>query len=173
MKKTIFILFLILLTGCGNTTSNIDNSTTNELSNTIEVNEDGALYLCKKDAYNEEEKYNLGGKYAIFADKDNNVTRINSVEIVESNYQEKLNYFESYLISNYDKISVYNGYEYDISLENNKVIAKVNINYNEFNLESYAVDYPEIQTYLTEDNKLKAANLVSLYKDLGITCTKK
>lgn len=171
-KKIILLLLLLCLTGCGNTTENISENNEIELSKTIEIDDTGASLVCTNDTIYEEENYSIGSKYVIYLNNDNFVTRINSVEIIETNDQEKLSYFESYLNNNYSKISAYSGYEYDINIENNHLISNVNINYEEFNLESYAVDYPEIEKFLT-DNKISKDKLIEHFSSLDIKCEKK
>lgn len=168
MKKIVFSLSaLLLLVGC-----NSSKNEKNVVIEDIEIDTTGAAYICEKKEFNEEYNFNFLGKYIIYLDNEN-VTNINSYEIIEANNQEILNYYESYFTNNYEKLKAYSGVEYNIQLENNKIFSTTSIDYSLFNLESYAIDYPNITEYLNDEYKLTKDNLINHYKDLSITCEKK
>ena len=169
MQKKYIFLFLIpilLITGCREEKKK--NNKSNVLSDTIEIT-DNADYICKYDKKDEENKYTIGNKYAIKIE-DGVVSNIHSIEIIEANKLELINDFESYINENYDKIKAYGGYEYEIRHENNKLITEVNINFNEFSIETFALNNQEILEYLNEEYKLSEENILKYYEDLGAEC---
>lgn len=166
MKKTFLLIsFLLILTGCGN-----NNKNKKENDNNVELDISNANYVCEIN--NTEDEYNLIGKYAIYLDNDD-VIKINSVEVVESDNDNTLSYFESYYLSNYDKIANYSGYEYDIKQEDNKLIVNVTIDYQTFNTESYVIDFPDSAEIFDDQFKLKIDKLLDNYEKQGIKCEKK
>lgn len=166
MKKlTLLIIGLLILTGCEN-----DKKDINENNNIIDLDVTNANYVCNIDSKNED--YNLIGKYAIYLDNEN-VSKINSVESIESDNANTLSYFESYYLSNYDKIANYSGYEYDIKQEDNKLIVNVTIDYQTFNTESYVIDFPDSAEIFDDQFKLKIDKLLDNYEKQGIKCEKK
>ena len=170
MKKTILtIALLFIITGCDE--NNKKNNIEKNLLDEITIDDKDASYTCT--TYNKDNKdYDIAGKYAIFLDDKDNVIMISSTEIIESKNIETLNQFESYYNSSYEKIANYGGYTYDIYQENNRVIANVIVDYNTFNMESYANEYEDVSKYLTEDYKLTKDKLIEKYKSQNITCQK-
>lgn len=170
MKKIFILLSIVLvLTGC--TTAKKKEEKKEDILDDIQIDDSLANYVCTIN--NEDNKeYKLIGKYVIYLD-NNDVTNINSVEIIESDNNNTLDYFESYYLSNYDKIANYGGYEYNIDKEEDKLIINVKINYNEFNIESYVTDYPDSISIFSEDFKLKEDKLLEKYEKQNIICEKK
>lgn len=171
MKKTLLIFaVLFIVTGCNE--SNKKKNNENILLNDIVLEDKDATYECSMYS-NENKDYDVAGKYAIFVDENDNVTMINSTEIIESKKDEILNQFENYYNSSYDKIANYGGYTYDIYQENNRVIANVIIDYNTFNMESYAEEHEEIVPYINEEHHLTKDKLIEKYQSQNIKCEKK
>ena len=169
-KKVIILLtFILLLTGCGNEVKKKNKS--NILSNTIDINGKDYDYVCTYDKKDEDNNYTVGAKYAIKIE-DDLVSKIHSIEIIEANKPEIINDYESYINENYEKIKAYGGYEYTVNHENNRLITEVNINFNEFTIESFALNNPDIVNYLNEDYKLTADSVLNYYKDLDMECAK-
>ena len=171
MKKTLLIISLLfIVTGCNE--SNKKNGKEKNLLDEIVLEDKDAAYECSM--YNSENKdYNIAGKYAIFVDDNDNVTMINSTEVIESKKNDILNQFQNYYNSSYDKIANYGGYTYDIIQENNRVIANVIIDYNTFNMESYAEEHEEIVQYINEEYHLTKDKLIEKYNSQNIKCEKK
>lgn len=171
MKKTfLFISLLLIITGCND--SNKSKNNEKSLLDDIVLEDKDAAYECSM--YNKNNKdYDIAGKYAIFLDDKDNVIMVNSTEVVESKKNEILNQFENYYNSSYDKIANYGGYTYDIYQENNRVIANVIIDYNTFNMESYATEHEEIVPYINEEHHLTKDKLIEKYNSQNIKCEKK
>ena len=171
MKKTIILLLLvILLTGCNTTKKN--NKVEKNLLDDITIDETGAGYVCTINDKNKD-GFKIAGKYVIFVDNNEYVERIESSEIMVIDDFDKLNQFESYYNSNYEKIANYGGFTYDIYQENDHLISNVIIDYTMINVELYITDYPEIAGYFNEEYKINKDSIIDYYESNNIKCEKK
>lgn len=169
MKKKITIIFMIIIcfiiSGCeAEQKVKLDTN----LSDSINIDDDGAKLVCTMDIDYTEYNYTLGSKYVVFADKDNKVTKVKSSEMINSSDEEKLDEFESYLNTNHDLAMQYNGYTYEVKREKDKVISDVTIDYSEFDLKKFA---EENKTANTEE--LTIDSIEKQYVALGATCNRK
>lgn len=169
MKKKIAIIFMIMIcfiiSGCeAEQKVTLDTN----ISDGINIDDDGAKLICTIDMDYTEYNYTLGSKYVVFADKDNKVTKVISSEIINSSEEEKLDEFESYLNSNHDLAMQYNGYTYNIKREKDKVISEVTIDYSEFDLKKFIEDNKS-----TNSEELTIDSIEKQYVSLGATCTRK
>lgn len=149
MKKHIlFILILLFLTGCQNKTGTINCT----LSSNDEVN-----------------GYKLDSEYKINYIDD----YVNSVEIIEiftSNSKDIVDTFETTLNKSYEAMSkTYGGYTYSVIKEGNKLTSKVNINYNEVDIEKYIKDENVLKTYV-KAGKILIEGIKETYENMGATC---
>ena len=172
MKKIFLALLAItILTGC-NINKKKNNNIEKNLLDEIVLDDTNANYICS--IYNKDfDEYDIAGKYAIYLDDNEFVNKIESTEIIESNNYDLLKDFESYYNSNYEKISNYGGYTYDIYQKNNQVISNVIIDFNTLNMESYASEYEEINQYLNEEFKITKDKILEKYNSQNIKCQKK
>lgn len=114
--------------------------------------------------------YELKSSYVIYT-KGDVVNKVKTTEIVTSNTDSILGYFETSLNSAYEKYSnQYGGYSYKVTKEENKVIADVTIDYTKMDLDKFAKDNPSIKSAMTDDNKLTLEGVKAMYKALGATC---
>jgi uncharacterized protein YcfL len=167
MKKTLMLIIaLLLMVGCNN--KKVKKEEKVNLLNEIKLEAEEANMICS--SYKQENNYEIAAKYAIFYDKDENITNLESSELIASEDNDILNDFESYYNSNYEKIGNYGGYTYDIHQEKKRLIANVVIDYTLFNSEAYVADYPEIADTFNEDYKLTKDKILKIYKNNGIEC---
>lgn len=170
MKKKILSIILvigcILFTGCEDTSKKELNT---NLSETINIDDNGASLVCTTDIDYTEYDYTLGSKYVVFADKDGKVTKIMSSEIINSNDSTKLDEFEDYLNKNHSAAIQYNGYNYDIKREKTKVISTVSIDYEEFDLKTFIKD----NEITNQEEVLTIDSVEKQYVSLGAECTRK
>lgn len=170
MKKYLSILFIIgllVFTGCESTKS---SSLTKDISSKIEIEDEGAKLECVTDYDYEDLGYVIGSKYVVWADKDNKVTKVSSIEIIESNDSTKLDEFEEYLKTNHTTAQSYGGYTYNLNRENNRVTSEVTIDYSEFDTTKFAEDNKDVgkdETTLTLDS------IEAKYVSLGAECKRK
>ena len=172
MKKSfILICALLLITGCGEK-EKVKKAVKVNLLDEIKLEAEEANIVCQ--SYNKDnEEYEVASKIAIYYDKNENITKIESSELLASDNNNILNDFESYYNSNYEKIANYGGYTYDIHQGKKRLISNVIIDFNTFNTESYVADYPEIAETFNEEFKLNKDNLLEIYSNQGIKCQKK
>ena len=154
------------MVGCGEKKVKKDEKI--NLLNEIKLEAEEANMICS--SYKQEKDYEIAAKYAIFYDKDNNITTLESSELIASEDNDILNDFESYYNTNYEKIGNYGGYTYDVHQEKKRLIANIVIDYTLFNSEAYVADYPEIANTFNEEYKLTKDKILETYKNNGIEC---
>ena len=168
MKKMLSILMLsslIFLTACG---EKVKVKLDTNLSQSIRINEEGAKLVCTTDYDYTDLNYTLGSKYVVFADDNDKVTKVIAKEIIQSNDDDKLKEFEEYLVQNHSAAVQYNGYDYNIDKENNKVISTVEIDYKEFDIKKFYEDNEE-----KADANLTLDSIEKQYVTLGAECKRK
>lgn len=153
MKKIIFLIpiLVLCLTGCNG------------------KNEEAGIVTCALstndivNGYKLESTYklNYSGKYAISTETE---------EVVISDSKEVLDYFEKTLNDTYSKLNeAYGGYTYKITKKDDKITSIVKIDYSKMNMEKFVNDQPAYKSF-TNDNKLLAEGVKSIYENLGATC---
>ena len=151
MKKSIIMLSLIavcvLITGCGNN---------KEFTKKCVIHNDVLSQGYKLDS-----EYNIFGK-----------GRVETTEIVTSDNQEILDYFEDYLNDTYvDANENYGGYtKINVTNSNNKVVSNIEIDYTKMDLEKFVQDNPGVSAYINSNNAMTTEGIVSMYEALGATC---
>ena len=168
MKKiltTIMVTSLIVLTGCNETNK---EELETEISKSIKIDETGAKLVCTTDYDYTDLNYVLGSKYVVYADENNKITKIISKEVISSYDTDKLDEFETYLNQNHSTAVQYNGYDYNIDRETNKVTSTVEINYNEFDIDKFYEDSGE-----KEKPNLTLDEVEKKYVSLGAECKRK
>lgn len=151
MKKLTLLIIpilLICLTGC--------REKTGQMVCTLET----------KDVVN---GYELHSEYKINY-KDNKVESVKTIEIITSESEDILNYFETTLKDTYSKSNkAYSGYTYNINKDDNKVTSEVTIDYNTMNLKQFVNDQPSLKSYV-KDDKLLIDGIKLIYESIGATC---
>lgn len=153
MKKLIFIvpLMLLFLVGCS------DNSKSGVITCTLSSNNVVNGYQLQS-TY----KINYTGKH---------IESVDTEEIIITDSDDILNYFETTLNDTYKKTNdAYGGYTYTVTKEAGRVTSKVTIDYNEMNLNQFVNDQPTLKTYV-EDGKMLVDGIKNLYTSMGATCS--
>ena len=153
MKKfaKILVVFMgvILLAGCGN-------------SKTISK--------CTLESDQSASGYKLSSEYNIYATGDV-VTSVKTTEVVTSDNNTILEYFEKTLKTQYDAANKsYGGYSFDIKKDENKVTSNVTIDYTKMDLSKYVKDNTAMKSYMNKDNKITLKGAKKLSEALGATC---
>lgn len=154
MKKYVKILSLafviFLLSGCGSKKEFVKTCT-----------------LTSNDTTN---GYKLESEYKIYGEGDV-ANKVVTVEIVSSDNQESLDYFEEYFKSTYSSVNeVYGGYTNKVTNKDGKVTSETTIDYNEMDLAQYVKDNSAMKNYVNKDNKILVDGLVKAYESLGASC---
>ena len=174
MKKFIkylcIILCIVVISGCGSKEKEEEKLPTN-LVETIQIDETGAAAICTAEYdYSDTQGYTTGSKFVVFTDEDDYVVKIVTTEVVASNDDAILELFEESLERNYSMFSQYGGYDYEITIDGNKLISNVTIDYTETDLETMAADNESLKIYLTEDYKFTLKSVKSMYMSSGAEC---
>ncbi|MBR6690369.1 MAG: DUF1307 domain-containing protein [Bacilli bacterium] len=151
MKKYlgILVIALILLTGCG---------------------EKETIKICKSTNEDTINGYRLDAEYKIYS-KGDIVEKVEIKEVVISESQELLDYFEAYLQNTYSSINeAFGGYENKVTKENLKVTSNTTINYNEMDIAKFVKENKESKNFINNDNKVLLESLINSYEKLGAIC---
>lgn len=150
VKILVFVIVLILITGCGN--------------------KEEAIKTCKSTTNDVINGYKLESEYKVYS-KGDVVEKVETIETVTSENDEMLDYFEAYLENTYSSMDeVYGGYENEVTNKNGKVISKTTIDYNEMDLKLYVEDNTAMKNYVNSDNKILLKGILNLYESLGAVC---
>ncbi len=153
MKKIItsvsLLLAFFLISGCGGT----------------KVNK-----TCSLTSTDLEKGYKLDTTYEIFGN-DDVVDKVILTEVITSDDDQVLSYFEETLNKTYDDANEnYGGYKNSITNDNNKLVSKTEIDYNKIDIDKYLDDHIDIKDCVNSDNKISIAGLLTVYNSLGATC---
>lgn len=161
MKKIakILVVFVgvIFLAGCD----------TNDLFGSIN---NKSITKCTLDSDQSANGYKLNSEYNIYA-TGNVVTSVKTTEVVTSDKEEILKYFQNTLNTQYEAANKsYGGYSFDIKKSDNKITSNVTIDYNKMNLKKFVQDNASMKSYINKDNKITLSGAKKLYESLGATC---
>ena len=144
MKKTLTLLLLLLLTGCGN---KVVKCTVNTVS----------------DKYQYEATYKIeyNGKY---------VEKITKNEKYITTDKEKYSYLKNYRELELEHMNAtYGGYSYKMNLDKHIINIKTTINAKKLNADKLVED-KLINKYYVEKNKLLVSGLKKYYESKNATC---
>lgn len=106
--------------------------------------------------------------------KNGIVSKVNSHEEIISDNKEILNEIATAVKKTYDTMNqTYGGYDFDIIIEDNKIISDVLIDYTKMNLKKLKEDEPKASKYINNKNEVTIQGLKSMYEDkesVGATC---
>ncbi len=161
-KKVLLIgMLLLLLCGCDN-----EKESTKE-----KKKETDKTIVCKFE--NEAQGVNTKATYTIYYGKDI-VNKVKSVEIIETENEEYLEYMENTLESTYKFMDEsYGGYDYSVKIKNNVLTSTTTINYKKLNVEKMLDEQPTTASLVNEDNKITLDGLINQYETIGAKCDNK
>lgn len=117
-------------------------------------------------------EYTLESSYKIHSEKEN-VTEVESEIVITSEKNEILEQFENDLKRQYESNDKnYGGYKYDISIKDEKLTAKVTIDYNKFDMDKFVSDNNAMKDYIT-DGRYTLDNAIKYYETTGNKCDNK
>lgn len=150
MKKKCFLLVLFLLifiSGCK------------------KESKEELFKICNIKSKSNENAYRIQSEYKIYG-KDKLVTKIEKEEIVISEDEEMLKYFEEYLGVSYSNLNEkYGGYDNKITKDNDKIISNTTINFDSINIKDYIKDNESMKNYVDKDYNLTEEQIVSFYEE--------
>lgn len=116
--------------------------------------------------------YTLESTYKIHYKKDI-VTKIDSEIVITSEKKEILEQYENDLKRQYESNDKnYGGYKYDVSIKDEKLTAKVTIDYNKFDMDKFESDNSAMKEYL-DDSKYTLDGAIKYYETTGNKCDNK
>ena len=151
MKKKIkylavFIVSVIFLTGCG-------NNGVQTMTCTRTMNQNGIK---------------TGLKYTVIYQGDY-VTRVKSVETIETDSSEVLDAYQEQIESIYSPYKGIDYYEYDVSIDGDKLTSTVDINYEKIDTDKL-LEIDSANGQLIKDGKIKLSDIKSVYETIGAVC---
>lgn len=153
VRILVLVIAVVLVSGCGN-----------------KVNDKEIVKTCKSTASDVASGYKVESEYKVYA-KGDVVEKVETTEIVTSDDEELLDYFEEYLEDTYESTNeVYGGYTNNVTNENGKVISTTTIDYNVMNIEQYVKDNTAMTNYVNSNNEILLEGILNLYEGLGAVC---
>ena len=144
-------LFVIILAGC--------TSKTEE-----------KVVRCTLKLNDAAQNYEIESVYSIYTD-GSVVNKVETTEIVTSDDDYVLDYFENYTNTLYTNMNdAYGGYDFDISKEDGKLISDTKIDYLKLDREKLAKDQPTMKSYMNDDYMITFEGIKSMYEQMGATC---
>ena len=141
----VFILFLV--TGCGNSNDTLSMTCTRTMNqNNIKTSL----------------KYNV--EY-----NDDYVSRIKSVETIETDSSDILNTYKEQIESLYSPYQDVDYYEYNVEIQDNKLTSTVDINYEKVDTDKL-LEIDSANGQLIKDGKIRVDDIKSVYENLGAIC---
>lgn len=147
-KIVLLIMIAFLITGCGK-----------------KVNKKCVLISDQSD-----NGYKSIVEYKIFS-KGDIVTKVEQKEVIESEKQDILNFFQKEYNSQYQKYqNLYGGYKYKVNIKDKKLTLNVTINYKKFDMNKYLKDNTGVKKFVNKNNKYTVKGILKMYKNMGATC---
>lgn len=122
-------------------------------------------YTSSNDIYKINTKYEIKFKNRI-------VSNLYTEEIIEASDEKMLNEYKTSLDLVYSKYSNLKYYDNSVTIKNNKLISKTNINYKKLDISKFIALDKNNRKLLT-NNKLELKKLKKTYTDSGARCTYK
>lgn len=97
------------------------------------------------------------------------VNLVETIETVESNDQEVLDYYKSYVEEAYEPYKDLEYYDYSIDTTSNSIVSKVTINFEKIDINKYMEINPATSSFIS-DGKAPLDSLRTVYGMLGATC---
>ncbi len=141
------VFILLLVTGCGN------NNSMESMTCTRTMNQSGIKTSLK---------YNV--KY-----KGDYVSRIKTVETVETDSSDILNTYKEQIESLYSPYKDVEYYDYNVDVVDNKLTSTVDINYEKVDTDKL-LEIDSANGQLIKDGKISVDDIKSVYESLGATC---
>ncbi len=152
LKLVVVLLVVTILCGCGI------------------KSEEEKIIKCISSQNNLANGYEIKSEYNIYT-KGDAVKSVKTKEVVSSEQESILDYFETTLNSTYEKYNKeYGGYKYEIVKDSNAVSADVEIDYSKMDLKKFSDDNTAIKAAMNSNNELTVNGLKTMYKSLGATC---
>ena len=140
------VFILLLVTGCG-------NNSMESMTCTRTMNQSGIKTSLK---------YNV--KY-----KGDYVSRIKTVETVETDSSDILNTYKEQIESLYSPYKDVEYYDYNVDVVDNKLTSTVDINYEKVDTDKL-LEIDSANGQLIKDGKISVDDIKSVYESLGATC---
>lgn len=155
MKKYVKVILvasiLVVLTGC-------------------ESDKEEIINHCTLNSNNTTNGYKLASEYDVYS-VDGEVNKVVTKEVVTSESQEILDYFETYLEQTYKaQNETYGGTTNKVINENGTVTSTTTIDYNKMDLNKYVEENTALSSYVNDNNKLKTDGIISIYESMGAVC---
>ena len=139
----VFIVSVIFLTACG-------NNGVQTMTCTRTMNQNGIK---------------TGLKYTVIYQGDY-VTRVKSVETIETDSSEVLDAYQEQIESIYSPYKGIDYYEHDVSIDGDKLTSTVDINYEKIDTDKL-LEIDSANGQLIKDGKIKLSDIKSVYEAIG------
>ena len=125
---------------------------------------------CTLNQNNAAQNYEIESVYSIYTD-GSVVNKVETTEIVTSDDDYVLDYFENYTNTLYTNMNnAYGGYDFNITKEDGKLISDTKVDYLKLDREKLAKDQPTMKSYMNDDYMITFEGIKSMYEQMGATC---
>ena len=107
--------------------------------------------------------YSVNSTYDVYS-KNNVVSKVVTEEVVESDNESVLSYFEK------SQNETYGGTTNKVTNENGKVTSSTTIDYSKMDLDKFVKSNTALSSYVNDKNQLTKDGVISLYESLGAKC---
>lgn len=129
-----------------------------------------SLKTCKLTSTDTTSGYKMDSEYKIYSNGDV-VSKVVTIETVETDNEKTLNYFKDYLEKAYSSMDEkYHGYSNNVEIDDNKLISTTTIDYSKMDLDAYVKDNSAMKNYVNNKNQLTTSGIIKVYEALGAIC---
>ncbi len=129
-------------------------------------NSEEKTMTCSRTMDQNEMKTSLSYKISY---KGDYVTRVKSEESIETSDTSTLNTYKEQIEKIYNPYKDVKYYQYDVTIDGNKLISTVDINYEKIDTDEL-IKIDSANSQLINDGKVKVSSVKSLYEQLGASC---
>ena len=128
------------------------------------------IKTCKLVSDQSSNGYKSNTTYTIYS-KNDIVTKVEQKEVIDSKKKDILDFYKNEYNSMYKKYNkTYGGTTYSVSIEGDKLLLNVTIDYNKFDMDKYLNDNKEIKKYLNKKNQYTLDGIIEMYENIGGSC---
>ena len=114
--------------------------------------------------------YQASTEYSIYS-KNDLVLKVVSKSVVESSNEELLNEMKKNYNKQYKTLnSEYSGYDYKVTVKDNKLYSAVKVNYKKYNMKKFIYDNGAMKAYVNDKKQYTLNGAKEYYESIGATC---
>lgn len=126
--------------------------------------------VLKCSSLSKQSNYSIKTNYEIESSKDI-VEKVIIEQIIESNDSNILDEFKRQFLEQYKANNIsYGGYKYSVKIKENKLTAKIDIDYDKVDMQKFIKDNGAMKDYVNKKNQFTLNSAKKLYQSTGAKC---